>query len=81
MPAAVTLQAQFRFRYYSGTITPSSSSTDAMNTDPQRAHPTEIKGQSGRQYKIERVLQDKGSLLGRVFLATYVIPNRASVVY
>ena len=82
MPAAATSQAQSRFRFYSSTITTSSSSSsDAMNTDPQRAHPIEIKGQSGRQYKIERIIQDKGSLLGRVFLAAYVIPNRASMFY
>jgi hypothetical protein len=50
-----------------------------MNTDAQRAHLTEIRRQSGRQYKIERFLQDNGSLLGRVFLATYVVPKRASM--
>ena len=54
---------------------------DAMDTDEQRNHPTEIRGQSGRQYKIERVLQEKGSLLGRVFLATYVVLNRVSGTY
>ena len=81
MPAVVTLQAQLRFRRFSSTIAESSSSADAMSTDLQRAHPTEIKGQSGCQYQIERVLQDKGSLLGRVFLATYIIPNMANVVY
>ncbi len=70
--AAVTLQAQFRFRCYFSTTALSSLSAGAINTDAQRAHPTEIKGQSGRQYKIERVLQDKEGLLGRVFLATYV---------
>jgi hypothetical protein len=68
--AGATLQAQFQFRFYSGVATPSSLPTDAMNTDERRAHPSEIRGQSGRQYKIERVLQDKGNLLGRVFLAT-----------
>jgi hypothetical protein len=50
-----------------------------MNTDAQRAHPTEVKGRSGRQYEIECILQDKGSLLGRVFLATYVLPKTASI--
>lgn len=50
-----------------------------MNADVQRAHPTEIKGQSGRRYEIERVLQDKGSMLGRVFLATYVIRNQENI--
>jgi hypothetical protein len=52
-----------------------------MNTDAQRAHPTEVKGRSGRQYEIECILQDKGSLLGRVFLATYVLPKTASIGY
>ncbi|KKY22822.1 putative calcium calmodulin dependent protein kinase [Phaeomoniella chlamydospora] len=51
-------------------MAPSSLSTDATDTNVQKAHLTEIKGPSGRQYKIERVLQDKGSLLGCVFLAT-----------
>lgn len=78
---AATLEAHSRLRYYSSTLAPSSLPIDAMDTDAQRAHPTEIEGQSGRRYKIERVLQDKGSLLGRVFLATYVIPRTASVIY
>lgn len=32
----------------------------------------EVIGQSGRRYVIERVLQDKGIQLGRVYLASYV---------
>lgn len=42
---------------------------------------TEVVGQSGRQYRIDRVLQDKGRLLGRVFLVTYVISDKANVGY
>ena len=52
-----------------------------MNTDAQRAHPTEVKGRFGRQYEIKCILQDKGSLLGRVFLAMYVLPKAASIGY
>ena len=48
-----------------------------MHIDAQGSHPTAIRGRSGRQYGIERALQDKGRLLSRVFLATYV-PTRAS---
>jgi len=81
MLAAATLQAQFQLRCYSGAVAPSLLPMDAMDTDEQRTHPTEIRGQSGRQYKIERVLQEKGSLLGRVFLATYVVLNRVSGTY
>ena len=78
-----TLQAQFRsrFRPYSSAMAPSSLSMDSPGTDIQKTHTTEIKGQSGRQYTIEHVLQDKGSLLGRVLLATYAIPNSPSMVY
>ena len=32
----------------------------------------EVKGQSGRRYFIEQVLQDKGIPLGCVYRATYV---------
>lgn len=35
----------------------------------------EVKGQSGRRYSIERVLQDKGVPMGCVYLATYVLPE------
>jgi hypothetical protein len=80
-PAAVTFQAQFGFRCYSSRTVPPSLSTNVMDTDAQRANQTEIKGRSGRRYKIERVLQDKGDLLGRVFLATYVILNRVAIGY
>lgn len=80
-PATVTWQAQSRFRCYSSTRVSSSLSTDAMATDVKRAQPMEMKGQSGRQYRIKRVLQDKGSLLGRVLLASYVILNRVSMGY
>lgn len=47
--------------------------------EAERPHPAEIRGQSGRHYMIERVLQDKGSLLGRVFLARYAVSERPSV--
>ena len=52
-----------------------------MDTDRHNADLTEIKGQSGRRYNIGRVLQDKGILLGRIFLATYVILTRTSMFY
>ena len=78
-PVTVTFQAHFRSRWYCSTTVPSSLSAEVMRTDAQRAHPTETKGQSSRRYKTE-VLRDNGSLLGRVFLATCVIPNRAGMV-
>lgn len=77
-PLAVDLRANSPFRWYASTRTPSPMPTDSMHVDAQGPHPTEIRGQSGRQYRIERVVQDKGSLLGRVFLATYVVPKRPS---
>lgn len=80
-PAVVTPQAQFRPRHYFSKMVPSSLSANDTTTGSQVPHPTEIKGQSGRQYRIERVLQDKGSLLGRVYLATYVISNTVSGIY
>jgi hypothetical protein len=48
---------------------------DRTHHDIQKATSTtaEIVGQSGRRYLIERVLQDKEILSGRVFLATYVL--------
>lgn len=78
--AAVTLQAQPQSHCYSSITRTSSPLANAMNTVGQRSHPTELQGQSGRQYKIEHVLQDKGPLLGRVFLATYVVSGRTNTV-
>lgn len=43
-----------------------------MNEDVRRGDLAELEGLSGHRYKIERVVQDKGSLLGHVILATYV---------
>jgi hypothetical protein len=47
--------------------------TSPMQVEAQGSHGTVIRGRSGRQYRIERILQDKGSLLGRVFLAMCVV--------
>jgi hypothetical protein len=48
---------------------------DRTNHDIQKATSTtaEIVGQSGHRCLIERVLQDKKILSGRVVLATYVL--------
>jgi hypothetical protein len=75
VPAVV--RAVSRFRWYSSRITPSSLPTNTMYIDVQGSHLMAIRGQSGRQYRIERALQDKGSLLGRVSLVTHVL-TRAS---
>lgn len=69
---AVDLRAISRFRSYSSTRT-----TDSMRIYAQGQDRIAITGQSGRRYRIEHALQDKGSLLGRVFLATYVVLTRA----
>lgn len=71
-PLVPTLPAQSRLHFHSSITVSKTILTDSMNEDVRRGAPTELEGLSGHRYKIERVLQDKGSLLGRVILATYV---------
>lgn len=69
-PVARALQSRSMTPRYYSTKAEFSTLTETMDTEAERPRPAEIRGLSGRQYEIERVLQDKGSLLGRVFLAT-----------
>lgn len=72
-PSIAALPTIVRLRRYTSTMLPLPA--DRTHHDIQKATPTtaEIVGQSGRRYLIERVLQDKEILSGRVFLATYVL--------
>lgn len=60
---------------YISTIPPLPADQSQHETQKTSSMSAGLVGQSGRHYQIERVLQEKGSAAGRVYLATYIAPE------